>query len=115
MRNYTHLSVFHLRGGEGNFLIGYHSHPYQRSRERNYLHQSLKEVLEAITSLKSGKAPGPDGLCPEFYKKLSHLIVEPLTDMFLDSFENGHLPPTLNLANITLILKKDKPPSLRFI
>ena len=68
-----------------------------------------KEVRAAIPSLKGGRAPGPDGFCPEFYKKLTHLIVGPLTDMYLDSFGIGHLPPTLNLANITLILKKDKP------
>lgn len=71
-----------------------------------------EEVRAAIASLKGGKAPGPDGFCPEFYKKLSHLIAGPLTDMFSDSFKICHLPPTLNVANITLILKKDKPPDI---
>uniref|UniRef100_A0A3Q3ASG7 Reverse transcriptase domain-containing protein n=1 Tax=Kryptolebias marmoratus TaxID=37003 RepID=A0A3Q3ASG7_KRYMA len=70
------------------------------------------EVREAIASLKGGKAPGPDGFCPEFYKTLSHLVVGPLTDMLRHSFERGGLPPTLNLANINLILKKDKPPDI---
>lgn len=32
--------------------------------------------------------------------------------MFIESFERGALPPTLNLAHISLILKKDKPPDL---
>ena len=36
-------------------------------------------------------------------------VVEPVTNMFIESFERGTLPPTLNLANIALILKKDKP------
>lgn len=71
-----------------------------------------KEVHAAIASLRGGKAPGPDGFCPEFYKKLKHLLVRPLTDMYLDSFETGRLPPTLNIANTTLILKKDKPPDV---
>lgn len=69
-----------------------------------------KEVLESIHSLQSGKAPGPDGYGPEYYKKMSNMVVGPLTDMFLDSFRNGCLPPSLNLANISLILKKNKPP-----
>lgn len=30
--------------------------------------------------------------------------------MFADSLKNSQLPPTLNLANISLILKKNKPP-----
>uniref|UniRef100_A0A3Q1GBQ8 Uncharacterized protein n=1 Tax=Acanthochromis polyacanthus TaxID=80966 RepID=A0A3Q1GBQ8_9TELE len=57
-----------------------------------------EEVLEAIRTLQSGKAP------------MSRVVVGPLTDMFLDSFRNGCLPPSLNLANISLILKKNKPP-----
>ncbi len=48
-----------------------------------------EEVLEAIKSLKGGKAPGPDGFGPEFYKKMSKFILEPLTDMYIDSFKKG--------------------------
>lgn len=86
--------------------------PCLSDEQREKLNAPLteEEIRRAIASLKSGKAPGPDGFCPEFYKKLSHLVVGPLTGMFLDSFENGRLPSTLNLASITLILKKDKPP-----
>lgn len=40
-----------------------------------------EEVLKAICILKGGKAPGPDGFGPEFYKKFSKIIVDPLTDM----------------------------------
>lgn len=40
-----------------------------------------EKVLEAIKSLKGGKAPGPDGFGLEFYKKISKFILEPLTDM----------------------------------
>uniref|UniRef100_A0A3Q3FRX3 Reverse transcriptase domain-containing protein n=1 Tax=Labrus bergylta TaxID=56723 RepID=A0A3Q3FRX3_9LABR len=40
---------------------------------------------------------------------MSRLVVGPLTKMFIESFERGTLPPTLNLAHISLILKKDKP------
>lgn len=60
-------------------------------------------------SEECGKAPCHDGFGPEFYKKMAKLVVGPLTNMFLESFERGMLPPTLNLAHISLILKKDKP------
>lgn len=39
-------------------------------------------------------------------------MVGPLTNMYVESFERATLPPTLNLAHISLILKKDKPPDL---
>ena len=73
---------------------------------------SKEEVLQAIRTLKGGKAPGPDGFGPEFYKTFSQELVGPLTDMYLDSFNRSCLPPTLNSADISVILKKDKPPEL---
>lgn len=39
---------------------------------------SKKEVLEAINSLQSGKAPGSDGLSSEFNKEFRNLLVDPL-------------------------------------
>lgn len=73
---------------------------------------SKEEVLQAIRTLKGGKAPGPDGFGPEFYKTFSQPLVGPLTDMCLDSFNRGSLPPTLRTANISVILKKNKPPDI---
>lgn len=70
---------------------------------------TTQEVAETIKSLQSGKAPGPDGFGPEFYKKMMKIVVGPLTNLFTESFERGTLPPTLNLAHISMILKKDKP------
>lgn len=73
---------------------------------------SKEEVLQAIHALKGGKAPGPDGFGPEFYKTFSQELVGPLTDMYLDSFNSGFLPPTLSTANISVILKKNKAPDM---
>ena len=70
---------------------------------------TVQEVLEIIKTLQSGKAPGPDGFGPKFYKKMAKSVVGPVTNMFIESFERGTLPPTLNLAHIPLISKKDKP------
>ncbi len=68
------------------------------------------KVSEVICTLKEGKAPRPDGFGPESYKKLNKMFVGPLTDIYMDSFDGKCLPPTLNLANISVILKKGKPP-----
>lgn len=70
------------------------------------------EVFKAIKSLRSGKSPGPDGFCCEFYKQFRDIIVEPLLDMFNHSFITGEFPQTLKEANISLILKKGKCPDL---
>jgi len=73
---------------------------------------TAQEVLETIKSLQSWKAPGTDGFGHEFYKKMAKYVVGPLTNMFMESFKRGTLPATLNLAHISLILKKDKPSDL---
>ncbi|XDV28526.1 hypothetical protein PO909_031812 [Leuciscus waleckii] len=73
---------------------------------------SKEVVLQAIHTLKGGKAPGPDGFGPEFYKTFSQELVGPLTDMYLDSFNSVFLPPTLSTANISVILKKNKAPDM---
>lgn len=68
-----------------------------------------EEVSESIKSLPGSKAPGMDGFCPKFYKKMAKLVVELLTRMYSESFKQGTLPQTLNLANISHILRRDKP------
>ncbi len=87
--------------------------PSLTEEQREFLNRPVtgKEVLDAIRTLQSGKAPGPDGYGPEYYKKMSRVVVGPLTNMFLDSFGKRCLPSSLNLANISLILKKQNKPS----
>lgn len=68
-----------------------------------------KEIIDAIRDLQNNKAPGPDGLTPEFYKAFQDLLVNPLLNMLSHSFESGTLPGTMMDANISLILKKGKP------
>uniref|UniRef100_A0A3P9IJZ9 Reverse transcriptase domain-containing protein n=1 Tax=Oryzias latipes TaxID=8090 RepID=A0A3P9IJZ9_ORYLA len=88
--------------------------PTLSDEQKKILNNSIskEEVSEAISALKGGKAPGPDGFGPEFYKTFSKMLVGPLTDMFVDSFEKGFLPPTLSHAHVSVILKKDKPADL---
>ena len=50
------------------------------------------EVQDAIRALKSNKAPGPDGLCGEFYKYSDACVVNFLTKYFNKLFESGMFP-----------------------
>lgn len=70
---------------------------------------SREEVIAAINELQNNKAPGPDGLTPEFFKSFRSLLVDPLLKMLSHSFNSGHLPNTMMDTNISLILKKGRP------
>ena len=80
---------------------------------------TIDEVTDSIRSFASGKAPGPDGFGPEFYKKFSRQVSPPLLRMLSHSIETEKLPPTLYNADIALILKPDRddtnPASYRLI
>lgn len=69
---------------------------------------SITEIHEAITSLKRGKAPGPDGLPSELYKKFDFILSPYLHRMYVQAQEEGTLPPTLTEATIIMIHKKGK-------
>lgn len=71
-----------------------------------------EEVSDTINTLQGGKAPVPDGFGPDFYKIFSKVLVGPLTNMYMDCFEKGCLPPTLNLAHVSVLLKRGKPPDI---
>lgn len=69
---------------------------------------TLEEISLAIKGMKSGKAAGPDGLPIEFYKKFESKLKAPLLEMFIESFQEGILPPSLRGALITLLPKPGK-------
>lgn len=61
-------------------------------------------------SMQLGKCPGPEGFPTEFYKTFFDKLAPVLIEMFNESFNTLNLPPTLNQASISLILKKNKDP-----
>lgn len=69
-----------------------------------------EEIITAIMSLQSGKAPGPDGFPTEFYKKFKGQLAHLLLSVYEEALENKILLPTLHQASIILLLKKDKDP-----
>lgn len=77
--------------------------------QRNNLdaHITQGEISTAISSLQSGKSPGPDGLPSDFFKKLSSDLTPAMCSVFSDSLSSGSLPPSFNQACISLLLKND--------
>ncbi|KAF0035372.1 hypothetical protein F2P81_013130 [Scophthalmus maximus] len=71
----------------------------------------LQEIVDAIISMQSNKAPGPDGYPTEFFKKFCSKLASLLLDVYSESIDRGKLPPTLTQASISLLLKKDKDPT----
>ena len=71
---------------------------------------TLEEVKKAISSLKSNKSPGPDGLPGELYKKFNETLSPYLHKMFSQAYIDSALPPTLTEAVITVIHKKGRDP-----
>ena len=58
----------------------------------NVLSPSYTEVLMAINNLKNGRAPGADGIFPEFLKYAGPPVVEALHCLFENVWLSGHIP-----------------------
>lgn len=71
---------------------------------------TLLEIKTAINSLQSGKSPGPDGYPVEFFKIMNDKISPYLLKAINTSFHASKLPNYMNIANITVIHKKEKDP-----
>ena len=66
-----------------------------------------EEIDAAISSLQSGKSPGPDGFPAEFFKTFSSLLSSQLSAVLSGSFKQGKRLTSFYEACITLIVKKD--------
>ena len=66
---------------------------------------TMREALESISSMKSGKSPGSDGLGSEFYRKFFYLFGEKFVAMINLCFLNGQLTESQRLSLITLLCK----------
>ncbi len=70
------------------------------------------ELQEALNSMPNKKAPGPDGFPAEFYKEFWAILATTFHRMLQETKKNGRLPPNMNSANISLLLKPGKDPVL---
>ena len=70
---------------------------------------TIKEITEAINSLKGNSAPGTDGLPTEFYVEFSKQLTPTLQCIYNNSYFQKQLPPSQKQALIKLIPKNPKP------
>ena len=65
-----------------------------------------EDVMSKINNFKDGKAPGNDGIIPEFLKRIVKEISEPLAIIYNKSLSEGVVPQEWKRANITPLFKK---------
>ena len=70
-----------------------------------------EDVEQVLKGLKNRKAPGPDGLKNELYKKLKddRFILNTLTECFNDIVETGNAPEEWKNSRTVMIPKTSKP------
>ena len=67
---------------------------------------TLTDVQKAIRSAGSDRAPGPDGLPAEFYKRFEDLLAAPMRNMLAECKREGELTSTMREGEVILIYKK---------
>uniref|UniRef100_A0A8D8Z4U1 Craniofacial development protein 2 n=1 Tax=Cacopsylla melanoneura TaxID=428564 RepID=A0A8D8Z4U1_9HEMI len=66
----------------------------------------VNEVKAAITSLRDGKAPGPDGMQAEFLKLLDEESVKMLSKIFNNIYDSGNIPKDWLISEFIMLPKK---------
>jgi len=74
---------------------------------------TLKELYDAITTMKKGKTPGPDGFSLEFYLTFYQDIKHLLLDALNYTYSHTDHDPTLRKGIITLCFKKGNPADIK--
>ena len=67
---------------------------------------SALQVKQKLDNLKSGSAPGPDGLTTDFLKNNSAAMSVALSELYNMSLAEGRVPADWRLANVKPIFKK---------
>ena len=68
-----------------------------------------EEVRNALFIMHPEKAPGPDGMTALFFQYSWHIIKEDLVDMVNNFLVTGQMDPRLNITNICMIPKTERP------
>ena len=80
-------------------------HPNDSDQRFSFKLMSEESMLRSLKMLKSGKAPGPDGVPTNLVKDAAKFIAKPLAMIFNASLAKGIVPDVWKLAKITPIFK----------
>ena len=69
---------------------------------------SHNSVLQKLHRLQPDKSPRPDDMHPMLLKECADVLAKPLSLIFQQSYESGHLPADWKSANVVPIFKKGK-------
>lgn len=85
--------------------------PLLTNSHREFLMQPIErdEIVEALAGMKSGSAPGSDGLTVGFYKTYLDLLLPHISTLFHEMCVTGDMPHTMKEAILIAIPKPDKP------
>ncbi|KAM3331616.1 hypothetical protein ACQJBY_027530 [Aegilops geniculata] len=76
------------------------------SLDPTYLLPDKHEILQILKDMKLNASPGPDGFNVEFYLAAWDWIGDEVTQLVVNFYLSGNLPPHINETNIALIPKK---------
>ena len=71
-----------------------------------------EEISETLFSMKSNKAPGPDGFSAEFFKAAWHIVGKEVVTAIKGFFTSGLLLKGVNATILTLVPKKINPSAM---
>ncbi|KAM7298366.1 hypothetical protein ISCGN_018963 [Ixodes scapularis] len=69
------------------------------------------ELFEILRAMKTGSAPGPDGLRAEFYVSFWEIFGAPLVQLVNGILETGAVPPSFKRGRVVLVPKEGGLPS----
>ena len=68
-----------------------------------------EEVRQALFMMHPEKAPGPDGMTALFFQHSWHVIKKDVVELVNNFLVSGDLDPRLNITNICMIPKVERP------
>lgn len=108
--SYFFKQLFCAKEGVGGVHTYGNIHPLSADGRRALTrHVSKEEVHRAIMSMKSYKAPGPNGFQPIFYKKFWEVVGDDVWHFVRDSFMFGQFTHPVSDTLMVLIPKVDDP------
>lgn len=82
------------------------THLPEGTLDPTYIIPDKSEILQILKDMKLNASPGPDGFNVEFYLAAWEWIGDEVTQLVVNFYKTGILPPHISDTNIALIPKK---------